>query len=167
MILRTFVRFSGGKPDETTGKKHHTKTYQRNESIRIPRTGSPVLRMGADLYQKSAAVKALFDRADEILGFSLSQTMFSGSDEELRQTKVTQPGPFSCTRLRWPSTGRRISTRNGSRALPGRIFCTGSCRSHELRRRSRLVPNVPWPCRKPAKPCLRRWRPYWDFRMKK
>ena len=50
--------------------------------------------MGADLYEKSAAVKALFDRADEILGFSISQVMFHGTDEELRQTKVTQPAVF-------------------------------------------------------------------------
>ena len=60
----------------------------------FPGQGAQFSGMGADLYQKSAAVKALFDRADEILGFSLSQTMFSGSDEELRQTKVTQPAVF-------------------------------------------------------------------------
>lgn len=70
------------------------KTYQRMKAYVFPGQGAQFSGMGADLYQKSAAVKALFDRADEILGFSLSQTMFSGSDEELRQTKVTQPAVF-------------------------------------------------------------------------
>lgn len=50
--------------------------------------------MGADLYEKSAAVRELFDRADQILGFSISKIMFTGTDEELRQTKVTQPAVF-------------------------------------------------------------------------
>ena len=71
-----------------------SKTYQRMKAYVFPGQGAQFSGMGADLYQKSAAVKALFDRADEILGFSLSQTMFSGSDEELRQTKVTQPAVF-------------------------------------------------------------------------
>ncbi len=71
------------------------KTYSKKMKAYVfPGQGAQFSGMGADLYQKSAAVKALFDRADEILGFSLSQTMFSGSDEELRQTKVTQPAVF-------------------------------------------------------------------------
>jgi len=75
-------------------RKITPKTYQRMKAYVFPGQGAQFSGMGADLYQKSAAVKALFDRADEILGFSLSQTMFSGSDEELRQTKVTQPAVF-------------------------------------------------------------------------
>lgn len=71
------------------------KTYSKKMKAYVfPGQGAQFSGMGADLYQKSAAMKALFDRADEILGFSLSQTMFSGSDEELRQTKVTQPAVF-------------------------------------------------------------------------
>ena len=50
--------------------------------------------MGKDLYENSPAARELFDRADEVLGFGLSKIMFEGTDEELRQTKVTQPAVF-------------------------------------------------------------------------
>ena len=60
----------------------------------FPGQGAQFSGMGADLYEKSAAVRELFDKADQILGFSLSKIMFTGTDEELRQTKVTQPAVF-------------------------------------------------------------------------
>lgn len=50
--------------------------------------------MGADLYANSSKAKELFDQADEILGFSLTKIMFEGSDDELKQTNVTQPAIF-------------------------------------------------------------------------
>lgn len=50
--------------------------------------------MGADLYQSSSEAKALFDQANEVLGFDITKVMFEGSDEELKQTKVTQPAIF-------------------------------------------------------------------------
>lgn len=60
----------------------------------FPGQGAQFSGMGADLYEKSAAVRELFDQADHILGFSISKIMFTGTDEELRQTKVTQPAVF-------------------------------------------------------------------------
>lgn len=56
--------------------------------------GSQFSGMGRDLYQQSEAVKTLFDQADQLLGFSLTSTMFTGSDDELRQTNITQPAIF-------------------------------------------------------------------------
>jgi [acyl-carrier-protein] S-malonyltransferase len=50
--------------------------------------------MGKDLYEESPRAKVLFDEADAILGFELSKIMFEGSDEELKQTRVTQPAIF-------------------------------------------------------------------------
>ena len=50
--------------------------------------------MGFDLYEKSAEAKALFEVANGILGFSITDIMFSGTDEDLKQTKVTQPAIF-------------------------------------------------------------------------
>jgi len=50
--------------------------------------------MGHDLYESSPAAKALFDKADEVLGFKISDIMFGGTDDQLRQTKVTQPAVF-------------------------------------------------------------------------
>ena len=60
----------------------------------FPGQGAQFSGMGADLYEKSAEAKELFDRANEILGFSITETMFSGSAEDLKQTMVTQPAVF-------------------------------------------------------------------------
>ena len=50
--------------------------------------------MGKDLYEGSDLAKELFDSANEILGFSITDVMFSGTAEDLQQTKVTQPAIF-------------------------------------------------------------------------
>jgi len=50
--------------------------------------------MGSELYQKSDEAKQLFERANVILGFRITDLMFSGTEEDLRQTKVTQPAIF-------------------------------------------------------------------------
>ena len=50
--------------------------------------------MGHQLYDLSGTAKALFEQADEVLGYALSKVMFGGSEEELRQTKITQPAIF-------------------------------------------------------------------------
>ena len=60
----------------------------------FPGQGAQFSCMGADLYEKYPQAKEMFDKADEILGFQISKIMFSGTDEELRQTKVTQPAVF-------------------------------------------------------------------------
>ncbi len=60
----------------------------------FPGQGSQFKGMGQDLYQNSETARQLFDQADEILGFSLTKVMFEGTDEELKQTNVTQPAIF-------------------------------------------------------------------------
>ncbi|MBP3383443.1 MAG: ACP S-malonyltransferase [Tidjanibacter sp.] len=60
----------------------------------FPGQGAQFSGMGKDLYESSPAARELFERADEVLGFGLSRIMFEGTDEELRQTKVTQPAVF-------------------------------------------------------------------------
>ncbi|MEZ5043537.1 MAG: ACP S-malonyltransferase [Saprospiraceae bacterium] len=60
----------------------------------FPGQGSQFEGMGKELYEKSALAKSLFDAADEILGFPITSVMFTGSDEDLKQTKVTQPAVF-------------------------------------------------------------------------
>lgn len=56
--------------------------------------GAQFVGMGLDLYEKSAEAKALFEAANGILRFSITDIMFSGTDEDLKQTKVTQPAIF-------------------------------------------------------------------------
>ena len=60
----------------------------------FPGQGAQFSGMGKDLYENNELAKSMFDKADEILGFPITQVMFSGSDEELKQTKVTQPAVF-------------------------------------------------------------------------
>lgn len=60
----------------------------------FPGQGSQFSGMGKILYDSNAQAKELFEQANDILGFRISDIMFSGTDEELRQTKVTQPAVF-------------------------------------------------------------------------
>ncbi|MBR3442560.1 MAG: ACP S-malonyltransferase [Bacteroidaceae bacterium] len=60
----------------------------------FPGQGAQFSGMGKDLYEAHAQAKNLMDKANEILGFDITKIMFEGTDEELRQTKVTQPAVF-------------------------------------------------------------------------
>ncbi|MFZ1784286.1 MAG: ACP S-malonyltransferase [Ferruginibacter sp.] len=60
----------------------------------FPGQGSQFSGMGKTLYDSNAASKELFEQANEILGFRISDIMFTGSDEDLKQTNVTQPAVF-------------------------------------------------------------------------
>ncbi|MDO4229231.1 MAG: ACP S-malonyltransferase [Capnocytophaga sp.] len=60
----------------------------------FPGQGAQFVGMGLDLYEKSSEAKMLFEEANSILGFSITNIMFGGSEEDLKQTKVTQPAIF-------------------------------------------------------------------------
>ncbi len=60
----------------------------------FPGQGAQFSGMGKDLYESNPLAKELFDKANDILGFRITDIMFEGTDEELRQTKVTQPAVF-------------------------------------------------------------------------
>ncbi|NEW81570.1 MAG: ACP S-malonyltransferase [Mariniphaga sp.] len=60
----------------------------------FPGQGAQFVGMGKDLYDNSPMAHELFEKANELLGFRITDLMFSGTDEDLRQTKVTQPAIF-------------------------------------------------------------------------
>ncbi len=60
----------------------------------FPGQGAQFVGMGKDLYENSPLAKELFEKANEILGYRITDLMFAGTDEDLRQTKVTQPAVF-------------------------------------------------------------------------
>jgi [acyl-carrier-protein] S-malonyltransferase len=71
-----------------TSKKQNMKAYV------FPGQGAQFVGMGKDLYENSSQAKELFEKANQILGFRITDLMFAGTDEDLRQTKVTQPAIF-------------------------------------------------------------------------
>lgn len=93
----------------------------------FPGQGAQFSGMGKDLYEKSDLAKTLFSKANEILGFDIQQTMFEGSDEELKQTRVTQPAIFLHSTI--------------LAACLGDVFQPGMVAGHSLGEISALVAN--------------------------
>ena len=60
----------------------------------FPGQGAQFPGMGKDLYEQSEQARELFEQANEILGFRITDVMFNGTDEDLKQTNVTQPAIF-------------------------------------------------------------------------
>jgi [acyl-carrier-protein] S-malonyltransferase len=60
----------------------------------FPGQGAQFVGMGKDLYERSSLAKEMFEKANHVLGFRITDLMFAGTDEDLKQTKVTQPAIF-------------------------------------------------------------------------
>ena len=92
----------------------------------FPGQGAQFVGMGKDLYEGNVLAKDLFEKANEILGFRITDIMFNGTDENLRQTKVTQPAVFLHSVIK---------------ALTLNDFAPGMVAGHSLGEFSALVAN--------------------------
>jgi len=73
---------------------HHKRKLKSMKAYVFPGQGAQFVGMGKDLYDSNALAKELFEKANDILGFRITDLMFAGTDEDLRQTRVTQPAIF-------------------------------------------------------------------------
>jgi [acyl-carrier-protein] S-malonyltransferase len=117
----------------------------------FPGQGAQFVGMGKDLYDQSPLAKQYFEKANLILGFRITDLMFEGTPEDLRQTKVTQPAIFLHSVI--------------SALVLGDDFKPDMVAGHSLGEFSALVAskaltfedglywfqNVLWPCKKPVK----------------
>lgn len=81
-----------GKRELPRSPTENTFTFMK--AYVFPGQGAQFTGMGRELYEQNPKAKELMDRADEVLGFNITDIMFHGSEEDLKQTKVTQPAVF-------------------------------------------------------------------------
>ena len=115
----------------------------------FPGQGSQFPGMGKEHYENSAFAKKLFEQANEILGFRISDIMFNGTEEDLKQTNVTQPAVFLHSIIAYRSIDN-AKARYGSRSFIGRIFCIGCQWTLSFEDALKLVSIRARRCRKPV-----------------
>ena len=94
MKFYTGSHLSISKKSPIFAPRYTNSRYNMKKAYIFPGQGSQFVGMGKDLYESSPLAKSLFDEANHILGFAITDIMFAGDEESLKQTRVTQPAIF-------------------------------------------------------------------------
>ena len=133
----------------------------------FPGQGAQFVGMGKDLYETILLTKEMFEKANEILGFRITDLMFAGTDEDLRQTKVTQPAIFLHSVILAKTLGDQFKPDMTAGHSLGEFSALVAAGALSFEDGLVLVSKRAMRCRKPAKPPPRQWLPFWHCRTKK
>ena len=114
----------------------------------FPGQGAQFSGMGKDLHESSAAARARFEEANDVLGFDISSVMFEGTDEALKQTAVTQPAIFLHSVILAECMGEAFHPDMVAGHSLGEFSAVGRCRFVELCGR---IETGQRPCKRHAK----------------
>ena len=124
----------------------------------FPGQGAQFTGMGKDLYEGSTLAKSLFEDANEILEFSITDIMFEGTSEELKETKVTQPAIFLHSVILAKVLNDRFKPQMVAGHSLGEFSALVAAGYLTFEDGLKLVSKEQWPCRKHAKYNLLPWR---------
>ena len=133
----------------------------------FPGQGAQFVGMGKDLYENSALAKELFEKANDILGYRITDIMFNGTDEDLRQTKVTQPAVFLHSVISALCMGEDFKPEMTAGHSLGEFSALVAAGALSFEDGLKLYMHVPWLCRKLAKCNRLLWLPSSHCRMKR
>ncbi len=137
------------------------------KALIFPGQGSQFPGMGKDLYQQSEKARTLFEKANEILGFPITQVMFEGTDDELRQTNVTQPAIFIHSVVQALAADGELKGDMVAGHSLGEFSALVVNRCLTFEDGLRLVARRQMLCKRLAKCSLPPWQQYWAWMMKR
>ena len=126
----------------------------------FPGQGSQFAGMGKELYETNATAKALFENANDIAGFRISDIMFNGTDEDLKQTQVTQPAIFLHSVVLFKTLGNLNPHMVAGHSL-GEFSALVANETLAFEDALKLVSFGRRPCKKHANCSLRQWPLCW------